>query len=175
MSYEQGEYTYGRIAQMGEGGLKIGKFCSIADHCLAVMTGHRRDWFTTFPFGARDTQGWELVNGHAISQPIIIGNDVWIGTGTHIVYGSTIGDGAIITAASLVHGHVPPYTMYGGNPGQFLCNRFNKETTKILLDMKWWDLPIEMIKENYKCLCGSDINKLKEFYEKIKEYRKCQN
>jgi len=50
------------------------------------------------------------------TSPIFIGNDVWVGTGAKILKGTTIGDGAVIAAGSLVKNDVEPYTIVGGTP-----------------------------------------------------------
>jgi len=57
------------------------------------------------------------------TAPIIIGNDVWIGTGAKILKGVTIGDGAIIAAGALVKDDVLPYTIVGGIPAKFIGER----------------------------------------------------
>lgn len=48
--------------------------------------------------------------------PVLIGDDVMIGANTTILPGVVIGDGAIVSAASLVHKDVAPGTFVGGNP-----------------------------------------------------------
>jgi acetyltransferase-like isoleucine patch superfamily enzyme len=52
------------------------------------------------------------------TRDIVIGENVWIGARAIILGGSKIGDGAIIGAATVVRGEVPPYTVYAGNPGR---------------------------------------------------------
>ncbi|MDN7243496.1 acyltransferase [Planococcus sp. N028] len=47
---------------------------------------------------------------------VIIGDRVLIGANTTILPGVTIGDGAIISAATLVHKDVPAGAFVGGNP-----------------------------------------------------------
>lgn len=54
------------------------------------------------------------------SAPITIGDDVWIGFGATIMKGVTVGDGAIIAANSVVTHDVPPFTLFAGNPAQFV-------------------------------------------------------
>lgn len=49
-----------------------------------------------------------------------IGNDVLIGANTTILPGVTIGDGAVISAATLVHKNVPAGAFVGGNPMQII-------------------------------------------------------
>ncbi|MDB4997602.1 MAG: AMP-dependent synthetase and ligase, partial [Myxococcaceae bacterium] len=52
------------------------------------------------------------------ASPIRIGNDVQIGSRVTILKGSQIGDGAVITAGSVVAGYVPPHATASGNPAQ---------------------------------------------------------
>lgn len=49
---------------------------------------------------------------------VIIGNNVMIGANSTILPGVTIGDGAVVSAAALVHRDVPPGAFAGGNPLQ---------------------------------------------------------
>ena len=55
--------------------------------------------------------------------PIVIGDDVWIGTHVVILPGVKIGKGAIIAAHSLVNQDVPAYEVWGGIPARFLKHR----------------------------------------------------
>ena len=45
---------------------------------------------------------------------VVIGNDVWIGRDSLILAGTSIGDGAVIAARSVVTSDVPPYAVVGG-------------------------------------------------------------
>jgi acetyltransferase-like isoleucine patch superfamily enzyme len=49
-----------------------------------------------------------------------IGDNVMIGANTTILPGVTIGDGAVVSAATLVHKDVPPGAFVGGNPMQII-------------------------------------------------------
>ena len=59
--------------------------------------------------------------------PIIIEDDVWIGTGAIILKGVRIGEGAIIAAGTLVIKDVPNYAIVGGVPAKILKMRFTQE------------------------------------------------
>jgi acetyltransferase-like isoleucine patch superfamily enzyme len=54
------------------------------------------------------------------AQPVIIGRNVWIGTGVIILRGVTIGDNSIVAAGSVVTKPVPPGTLVAGNPAKFI-------------------------------------------------------
>jgi acetyltransferase-like isoleucine patch superfamily enzyme len=51
-------------------------------------------------------------------RPIVIEDNVWIASQCIIFPGVTIGKGSIVSAASVVTGDVPPYTMVAGNPAR---------------------------------------------------------
>lgn len=56
-----------------------------------------------------------LIDEYRLGE-VIIGDRVLIGANTTILPGITIGDGAIISAATLVHKDVPAGSFVGGNP-----------------------------------------------------------
>ena len=51
-------------------------------------------------------------------RPVHICRNAWIGNGTHIMKGVTIGEGAIIGANSVVISDIPPYALALGNPAE---------------------------------------------------------
>jgi acetyltransferase-like isoleucine patch superfamily enzyme len=54
------------------------------------------------------------------AQPVLIGDQVWIGTRAIILPGVTVGDGAVIGAGSVVTKDVPPGGVVAGNPARLL-------------------------------------------------------
>lgn len=58
--------------------------------------------------------------GYKISEPIKIGNHVWVGQGATILKGVTIGDGAILAAGTLVTKDVPAHCIVGGVPAKVI-------------------------------------------------------
>lgn len=76
---------------------------------------------------------------------INIGSDVWFGEGVTVMSGVTVGHGAVVATNSHVFKDVEPYSIVGGNPAKLIKYRFDKEIIDALLEMKWWDLPDEII------------------------------
>lgn len=56
-------------------------------------------------------------------EPVVINDDVWVGTRVTILPGVTIGKGAILGAGSVVTKDVAPYTIVGGNPARVIRSR----------------------------------------------------
>ena len=68
----------------------------------------------------------ERIEGALIPEPIIIGNRVWIGGGSTILSGVTIGDDTVIGAGSVVTHDIPAGVVAAGNP----CKVIRKITEK---------------------------------------------
>lgn len=81
--------------------IEIGEDVAIADHVTI-----------------RDSDN-HLFNGkplNKMTQPIVIGDHVWIGTGVIILKGVTIGNGAVVAAGAVVTKNVPPRCLVAGVP-----------------------------------------------------------
>lgn len=62
-------------------------------------------------------------------RPVRICRDAWIGNGSHIMKGVTIGEGAIIGANSVVITDVPPFSLALGNPAEVYFKNYGKPST----------------------------------------------
>lgn len=62
---------------------------------------------------------------------IVIEDDVWIGAGSIILKGVTVGEGSVIGAGSVVTKDVPPYAVVAGNPAKVIKYRFSEEEIKL--------------------------------------------
>lgn len=151
-----GKFTYGydkiSIKEWNEGNsLTIGKFCSIAKPTTIFLGGnHRTDWISTFPFGhvsRKELGSFDIVGNPYSNGDVIIENDVWLCSGATILSGISIGNGAVIAANSTVVKDVRPYEIVGGNPAKHIKFRFKESIRKLLLELKWWDLPIDDIQQ----------------------------
>lgn len=58
-------------------------------------------------------------------EPVIIDDDVWVGTGAIILKGVHIGRGAIVAAGAVVPKDIPPYAIVGGVPAKVLKYRWS--------------------------------------------------
>ncbi|KAG9290220.1 hypothetical protein G9A89_022196 [Geosiphon pyriformis] len=97
--------------------------CTIAD-CNRVEIGDRVLFgpnVSIYP-ATHSVDPIERGKGPELAFPVKIGNDVWIGGGSIILPGITIGDGSTIGAGSVVTKDVPPYVVVAGNPARIIRN-----------------------------------------------------
>ncbi|MBC3952915.1 Vat family streptogramin A O-acetyltransferase [Pseudomonas folii] len=145
--------------------LIIGKFCALARGTKFIMNGanHKLSGISTYPFQIFGN-GWEKVMPEPGDLPYkgdtVVGNDVWMGYDVLVMPGVKIGDGAIISARSVVVADVPAYSVVGGNPAKVLKHRFPAEVSERLLAIAWWDWPIEKITRNLQVIVSGDIEAL---------------
>ncbi len=87
--------------------------CLIMDHDgHAVSFEERRKDFERLVAG--HPKDWTVVK----SAPVVIEDDAWIGARAILLKGTRIGKGAIVSAGAVVHGAVPAFTVWGGNPAR---------------------------------------------------------
>lgn len=141
---------------------EVGKYCSIAWNCTIGGAEHflHRLSSSFFPFEKRygiideDVEGVE----EPYAKPVEVGNDVWIAAGVQVLRGVKVGDGAVLGGGTIVTKDVPPYEIWAGVPGKKIGQRFSDEIISDLMEIKWWDLPVDVIKENIN-LFRRDIDK----------------
>ena len=145
--------------------LIIGKFCMIASGVTFIMNGanHLSKSISTYPFAIFGKDWQHAMDGktYPTKGNTVIGNDVWIGFNATIMPGINIGDGAIIASNATVTKDVPPYAVVGGNPAKVIRKRFSDEDITKLLELKWWNWPIEKITANVHHLTGERLDRLK--------------
>ena len=146
--------------------LIIGKFCALARDVRFIMNGanHKMSGISTYPFQIFGN-GWEQVMPALEDLPFkgdtVIGNDVWIGYEACIMPGVKIGNGAIISARSVVTSDVPAYTIAGGNPARTIRSRFSDEVIAQLEAIAWWNWPVEKISRHLALITAADIDALR--------------
>lgn len=151
---EVGKYSYGplniRSWDAKNEKLVIGNFVSIAEDVLFLLGGnHNIETFSTYPFKVmllgEEKEAWS-------KGPIIVEDDVWIGTRVIILSGIRIGQGAIIGAGSVVTKDVPPYAIVGGDPARVIKYRFDEETVKQLIKIDFSRISKEFVLNNIDLL-----------------------
>jgi acetyltransferase-like isoleucine patch superfamily enzyme len=62
-------------------------------------------------------------------RPVRICRYAFVGNGSHIMKGVTVGEGAMVGANSVVISDVPPYSLVMGNPAEVLFRNYGRPTT----------------------------------------------
>ena len=126
-----------------------------------IMNGanHLTKSISSYPFAIFGGDWSGAMDGKAYPSKgnTVIGNDVWLGYRSTILPGVTIGDGAIIGMGSVVTKDVPPYSIVGGNPAKVIKLRFEPDEIETLLELSWWDWPLEKITENINYLTSRSL------------------
>lgn len=92
----------------GNGGITIGRYCMIAGDAKLIAGNHRIE-SVELPY---------LLQG-GTARGIMIGENVWIGVGSTILDGVTVGSNSVVAAGSILHRSLPPNSMYFGSPQRF--------------------------------------------------------
>lgn len=141
--------------------LVIGKFVQIArgSYFITSSANHPMGGITTYPFRIfkPETFGYKDLP----VKDTVVEHDVWIGHDAVIMPGVRIGAGAIVAAASVVTRDVPPYAVVGGNPASIIRMRYPVEVINEILELAWWDWPIDKIEANLPALESGDLAALK--------------
>lgn len=99
--------------------ITIGDYTSIADFVVILDNNNHpihpedRKIKSSSPKGS-DYRKWR----HSDSAPIVIGQNVWIGSFARICKGVTIGDNSIVAANAVVTKDVPANAIVAGNPAK---------------------------------------------------------
>lgn len=123
--------------------LVIGKYCSISYGVKFVMDdgGHLYNQVSNYPF---------QTNEISRNAGIMIGNDVWIGLDSIILYGCTIGNGVTIAAGAVVTQNVPDYSVVAGVPARVVKMKCSDDEVKKMNKIAWWDWDDKEIKKREK-------------------------
>ncbi len=107
-------------------GLKIGENCYIADD---VIFDSSHVWHISVGDNVTISSGVRILAHDASTKrhlgytkigKVSIGHNIFIGAGTTILLGISIGDNSIVGASSVVTKNVPPNTVVAGNPAMII-------------------------------------------------------
>jgi len=151
---EIGRYSYGPILEptVLPPGSRMGAYCSIGrDLIVSPRREHPLERPSLHPFfyDARlDVVAQDTLPAEA-DNPLVIGNDVWIGDRVTILSGcKQIGNGAAIGAGAVVTRDVAPYTVVAGVPARVLRHRFDADQIARIEATRWWERDIADLAAN---------------------------
>ena len=132
-------------------GAEIGRYTSIGEDVQVGRGSHPVSWASTSPVFYQRHQ--DVLNLPALAKaatfhvaaPAIlpkktrIGSDVYIGHGSFVMQGVSIGNGVVVGAQSVVTRDVPDYAVVAGAPAQIKKFRFPDQVIERMLKAAWWD------------------------------------
>jgi acetyltransferase-like isoleucine patch superfamily enzyme len=144
---EIGRYTHGAFKIDGSiaPGTRIGSFCSVAPGVRLGGSNHPLDWVSTHGFQYLSNRGFIPEDNaelrRRLNEPVVIEDDVWLGTNALVLPGMTVHRGAVIGAGAVVSRDVPPYAIAAGVPARVVRKRLPDEQVEALLAIDWpsWD------------------------------------
>ena len=103
-----------------QGTVTIGKDVMMGPDCIIYTSNHRFDR-TDIPMREQ---------GFYPEEPVVIGDDVWIGGRVIILPGVKIGSHVVVGAGAVVTKDVPDYAIVGGCPAKILKFRQSQESAE---------------------------------------------
>ena len=107
----------------GLGHCSIGKYSSIGQEIKIITSNHTMN-YVNLQLTLQNNIGCSSIAGKA--EEVIIGHATWIGDRVTFLPGSSVGNGSIVGAASVVTKKFPPYQIIAGNPAKIIRPRFSQ-------------------------------------------------
>lgn len=134
----------------------IGRYAQIGESSILGPPEHPQDGFTNHPFAF--TRPQYMPNMYALPDfarlapqadagpsyvdsainRTVIGHEAYVGVGSFVRRGVTIGDGALVGARSVVTRDIPPYAVAVGSPAKVVRLRFAENLVERFLKLQWW-------------------------------------
>lgn len=148
--------------------LSVGRYCSIGAGLSVFGSAHPVEWLSSSPmayaphhqrfYGDAGVQSpppigdWEEHNGHITTH---VGHDVWIGAGTLLKPGISIGNGAVVATRSIVTKDVPAYAVVAGSPARIVRYRFEQPLRDRLEAVEWWRYDLGGVRLDWRDAAGA--------------------
>lgn len=130
----------------------VGRYCSIGRRVTIGAGDHDMHCVSTSPSLNRNGNEYNELERNVLNTCskersifTIINNDVWIGDGSIIMQGVTIGNGVVIGANSVVTKDIPDYSIVAGAPAKIIKTRFPENVSSKLVKTSWWNLSEELL------------------------------
>ena len=175
--------------------VEIWSYCCIAAEVEFLwLSNHPTNWLTTEWIAAYMTPNWiakinnpywkwcnltqedrkiiqksiEIKQEETCHWPIIVDDDVRIWTWAKIMSWVHIWQWAVIAAWAVVTKNIPPYAIAGWVPAKVIKYRFSEDKIKKLLQIDYFNLPIEKLWEIYPETIKEDFD-IDYILKKLKE------
>jgi acetyltransferase-like isoleucine patch superfamily enzyme len=119
MVIEKGELRIGNNVGISDVTISCYKSIIIEDHATIGVGTEIRD-SDVHAIDPEFRKCFETDGKHKLSLPVVIKENVFIGSKAIILKGVTIGKNAVIAAGSVVTKSIPDNEIWGGNPAKFI-------------------------------------------------------
>ena len=136
--------------------VRFGRYSQIGESSILGPPEHPQDYFSSHPFAFTRPQymptmyqfedfarlapeaqpGPSYVD--TVPSDTVIGHEAYIGAGSFVKRGVTIGDGATVGARSVVTRDIPAYAIAVGSPARVIRLRFSDALVERFLKLQWW-------------------------------------
>lgn len=112
-----------------EANCRIGHYSLLANR-VAIVGRHDHDFSAVgFPVRFSPWVGSKRFPSRYADEEAVIEDDVWLGYGTIVLTGITVGQGSVVAAGSVITRDVPPYSIAAGVPARVIGKRFEDQAT----------------------------------------------
>lgn len=112
-----------------EANCRIGNYCLLANR-VVIVGRHDHDFSAVgFPMRFAPWLGSKRFPSPYADEEAVIEDDVWLGYGTVVLTGVTVGRGSIVAAGSVVTRDITPYSIAAGVPARVIGQRFADSDT----------------------------------------------
>jgi len=138
----------------GTGRCLIGKYSTLGKEIKIITSNHSMD-YVNIQISLQNELGFTSVSGKA--GEVNIGHSSWVGDRVIFLPDSSVGNGSVVGAGSIVTKKFPPYQIIAGNPAKIIRPRFSQRIIEELLTIQWWDWTKEKMLRN-KAFFETDLN-----------------